>query len=389
MNRIQSIDIFRGLTIFVMVFVNDVAGVSGLPDWMYHAAADADAMTYVDIVFPAFLIIVGMSIPLAMQRRQEKGESLHKTFQHVAIRTTGLIVLGVFMVNAEEMNVQANLIPKSWWNILFYLSAIAIWNQYPRDPGSKKNLFRLLQFIGIVTLVILAFLYRKGEPDSLTGMTTSWWGILGLIGWAYLISTIIYFISKGSLSFLIAIFCLLLFISLGLNDPDLQQLRWLKAQSGHLVHSSLTVSGIILTILLQKGTSNNGMANSIKLILMFAGFSFLAGYFLRPVIGLSKIYATPTWALYSIGWSCLVFAAVHWLVEIKGIKDWAGFLKPAGTNPLLTYILPFIYYAIVGFGFWPAILNQGIAGVLRSIVFSLLILWIANLLTKKGVRLRL
>jgi hypothetical protein len=237
--------------------------------------------------------------------------------------------------------------------------------------------------------VILAFLYRKGQPDALTGMTTSWWGILGLIGWAYLISTIIYFISKGSLSFLIAIFCLLLFISLGLNDPDLQQLQWLKAQSGHLVHSSLTVSGIILTILLQKGNSSNGVDNSIKWILVLAGFSFLAGYFLRPVIGLSKIYATPTWALYSIGWSCLVFAAVHWLVEIKGVKDWAGFLKPAGTNPLLTYILPFMYYAMVGFGFWPAILNQGMPGVLRSVVFSLLILWIANLLTKNGVRLRL
>ena len=389
MARIQSIDVFRGLTIFVMVFVNDVAGVAGLPDWMYHAAADADAMTYVDIVFPAFLIIVGMSIPLAIQRRISKGESSWKIFQHVLIRTTGLIVLGLFMVNAEEMNSEANLIPKSWWNILFYLSAIAIWNQYPRDQAGKKNIYRMLQLSGVIILVVLAFLFRKGEPGALIGMTTSWWGILGLIGWAYLISTSIYFFTKDHLASLVAVFCLLLFVVLGLMDADMALPQWIKAQSGHLVHTSLTVSGIIITLLLQKASGSNQANNALKWMLLVAGFCFVAGFFLRPIYGLSKIYATPSWALYSIGWSSLVFVIVHWLVEVKGIKKWSEFLKPAGTNPLLTYILPFIYYAAFGFGIWPAALNQGILGILRSLVFSLAILWVANLLTKRGVRLRL
>ena len=48
--RIRSIDTFRGITILVMIFVNDVAGVSGIPAWMKHMPADADAMTFVDIV---------------------------------------------------------------------------------------------------------------------------------------------------------------------------------------------------------------------------------------------------------------------------------------------------------------------------------------------------
>ena len=45
----------------MMVFVNDLAGVSDIPAWMKHVAADADSMTFVDVVFPAFLFIVGMA----------------------------------------------------------------------------------------------------------------------------------------------------------------------------------------------------------------------------------------------------------------------------------------------------------------------------------------
>ena len=53
-NRILSIDIFRGITILVMVFVNDVASVKGLPWWTYHIGPGEQGMTYVDVVFPHF-----------------------------------------------------------------------------------------------------------------------------------------------------------------------------------------------------------------------------------------------------------------------------------------------------------------------------------------------
>ena len=75
-DRLASLDALRGFTILVMIFVNDVAGVSGAPAWMKHIdPPDADGMTFVDVVFPAFLFIVGMSIPMALERRFERGES--------------------------------------------------------------------------------------------------------------------------------------------------------------------------------------------------------------------------------------------------------------------------------------------------------------------------
>ncbi len=125
--RIRSIDVFRGITILVMIFVNDVAGVSGIPAWMKHKAADEDAMTFVDVVFPAFLFIVGMSMPFAINRRLSRGDSFWKLQGHILWRTLGLLVLGFFMVNSGGGNQKFMIIPKAAWSLLFYLSAILVW----------------------------------------------------------------------------------------------------------------------------------------------------------------------------------------------------------------------------------------------------------------------
>src|SRR6188768_3343824 len=100
-SRRLSIDAIRGITIFTMIFVNELAGVKNIPLWMKHMPADADAMTFVDVVFPAFLFIVGMSVPFAINNRVSKGDSVAQVQKHILIRTIGLLVLGIFMVNAE------------------------------------------------------------------------------------------------------------------------------------------------------------------------------------------------------------------------------------------------------------------------------------------------
>jgi len=186
--RILSIDAFRGITILVMIFVNELSGVSGIPAWMKHMPAEADAMTFVDMVFPAFLFIVGMSIPFALNSRLAKGDSILKVQAHILIRTLGLLVLGVFMVNADNGNNSAMPLSIYLWSLLFYAAVIIIWNFY---GTSQKLLAVVLRVAGISMLVILAVLYRGGE-SGMAYMSPQWWGILGLIGWAYAISCIIY-----------------------------------------------------------------------------------------------------------------------------------------------------------------------------------------------------
>jgi heparan-alpha-glucosaminide N-acetyltransferase len=392
-DRVLSIDIFRGLTIFLMVFVNDLAGVSNIPPWMKHVPPGVNGMTFVDVVFPAFLFIVGMAIPFAVINREAKGQSSYVFWRHVFTRTFGLLVLGIYMVNSSEMNREANPIPHSWWAALLYISAILIWNRYPKtDEKSKKYLFTGLRIFGISILIALFFLYRKGTDGQLTGMTPSWWGILGLIGWAYLLSIILYMASNKNLTILVSLFSLLLVILLGLRSNLVvfpSYLSWLHGQAGHFAHTLITLAGIICSLLLLKGGLMQVPILKIRGMIILGIMLGLAGYFTQPFGGISKIGATPAWALYSAAICCFVFPAVYWLVDIKGIKRWANFLKPAGENPLLTYILPPLFYAIVGFSYLPAIFSEGFSGFLRAVVFSLFILLIAGLLTKRGIRLHL
>lgn len=99
--RIISVDAFRGITIFVMIFVNELSLVSNVPQWLRHMPASADAMSFVDVVFPAFLFIVGMSIPFAFNARLRKNHTPQNIWHHTIQRSIALIVMGVFMVNAE------------------------------------------------------------------------------------------------------------------------------------------------------------------------------------------------------------------------------------------------------------------------------------------------
>jgi len=390
-NRILSIDVFRGLTIFLMVVVNDLIPVTGIPSWLKHASADANTMTFVDVVFPAFLFIVGISIPLAMGVRVARGESPWKMGKHIFIRTLGLIVLGLYMVNSWEMQGEPRLISKTWWDLLFYTSAILVWNNYPRVEGARKRLFLGLQVLGMMVLLVLALLFPKAE-GQLIGMKISYWGILGLIGWAYLLSVLAYLLFKDNLGALIAVLALFVALVTGMQSEAFQLppfLSWFDSQVFHFTHAIMTLAGIIFTLMfLQKG-SGQSHKQRIGGMLITGLFFAIAGFFLAPVGGIGKIYATSSWALYSVAICCFLFPLIYWLVDVRKLSRWANFLKPAGSNPLLTYILPYMFYAVFGVTYLSEAFNTGLLGILRSLLFSLFILGIAALLTRRKIILKL
>ena len=71
LNRISSIDIMRGLTLVLMLFVNDLF-MPGVPAWLGHRAADFDGMGLADWVFPGFLFMVGMAIRFRSVKELQK-----------------------------------------------------------------------------------------------------------------------------------------------------------------------------------------------------------------------------------------------------------------------------------------------------------------------------
>ncbi|WP_143309614.1 DUF5009 domain-containing protein [Chitinophaga vietnamensis] len=387
--RVLSIDAFRGITILVMIFVNALAGVNGIPSWMKHAHADDDAMTFVDAVFPAFLFIVGMSIPFAINNRLAKGDNWQKIQYHILWRTLGLLVLGVFMVNTESLNPAATGMPLPVWALLFYICAILVWNVYTFKQARTAWYFK---GAGIAGLVILGVIYRGGESGQ-AYLTPHWWGILGLLGWAYLYACIIYQLFKGTadaIFFMIGV-CIGFYILCQQSFLLNSQWRWLASQAVNAAHTSIVLSGVLLTLFFFDEEMDLRGRRLLTRVCGFLTLTMFISLALRPGYKISKIHATPSWCLNSIAICIAVFSLLYYLIDVKGISKWTAFLRPAGSNPLLTYILPDItFYLLMLLGIHlPAVLSEGTTGIIWCMCFAVLMLWLVKGLNKLHIRLQL
>jgi len=166
--RVYSIDVFRAITMLLMIFVNDLWTLKEIPDWLGHVDANMDGMGLADVVFPAFLVIVGLSIPFAISRRIEKGEGVFQTLQHIFFRTWALLTMGVFHVNLENYNRADSVLPKPVWQILMTVAFFMIWLDYSSYLNKKRN--RILQISGILILAGLAYFYVGGTRETPTWM---------------------------------------------------------------------------------------------------------------------------------------------------------------------------------------------------------------------------
>src|ERR1700749_1075294 len=115
--RLLSVDAIRALTMLCMIFINDLSGGKGIPEWMDHAKGFEDSMGFADTIFPCFLFIVGLSIPLAIDRKLQKGDSFASISFSILARSFALIVMGFFHVNLEEYN-KGSILPEAIWEIL-------------------------------------------------------------------------------------------------------------------------------------------------------------------------------------------------------------------------------------------------------------------------------
>ena len=388
--RILSIDAFRGLTILVMVFVNQLAGVSGVPQWARHMKADADAMSFVDVVFPAFLFIVGMAIPFALNQRQARGDDGAALQRHVLGRSLGLIVLGLFMVNAEDgFNPAAMPFNIGWWSLGLYLCTTLIWGVYGSAATGGRNTWRA---VGVLGLLVLSCAYRGG-PDGKAWMTHQWWGILGLIGWSYLISASVYLAGRARIAALLAATAACVaFYALCHAFPATSYPNWVDLTDcgGLVCETSLTLLGVVASLVFFARPDERAPVRRFGQAALLIVACIVAGALLRPAYTISKIYASPTWCLYSAAICIALFAGLYALVDLRGHARWTRWLAPVAAQPLVAYLIPFVVVGLedalhVGF---PDAFNHGVAGVGFSVAFALFVLGATALVVRK-VRLQL
>ncbi len=405
-SRVASIDVLRGVTILAMLFLNDLAGVTGTPAWLKHIQpSDADGMTLVDVVFPAFMFIMGMSIPLAIGRRLDKGDSILSIQGHILLRTLGLLAIGFFMVNQGSLS-KEGLLSRPVWILLSYLGILLLWNSWSTSSLFRERFAWVLRGVGLVLLVVLAILFRGEGEKGFIEMRPSWWGILGLLGWANLVASYVYLFLRNQMAALVGAMCLLyLFFAADTvgHFPDLWGTQWVDVATALGSHPAIVLAGVVLGVLLRSDSPIQSPSSRIRWAVFYGGGLALGGYLLHSLnevhtmFFLNKINATPPWGLWSSAITAWIWAAVYWLVDVRGIQLGTRTFSLAGKNALFIYMLVPILYASIDLwersvgsssGYWE-LGSQFNTGFSRALVQSYAVAWVAVALRRVGVQPKL
>lgn len=404
--RLVSIDLLRGLDVLLMLFVNEVAGVRDAPAFLRHVSPGADGMTITDVVFPAFLFIVGMAIPFALEGRLRRGESKGAVSRHVLVRTFALLVIGVLMVNVE-MAGPGGPLPPPIWNILMTAAVVMIWTA-PAANAAARRRQRWLRVVGVALLVVLAFTYRGTDLTGLIQLRPHWWGILGLIGWAYLLVASLYLLvgdHPAILTGLMALlYCLYLADAAGQATVLVALRPYLAVGSVLGSHGAVVLSGAILSVMLRLHQHEGAPAGRfVSQALAYAGALAAAGLLLHTLRGLdpafrfSKVHATPPWCLLSSALTAAAWVGVYWVADVRGFRRWPPVVLIAGESALVAYLLaPFcvsLFEATAplfgGMNLYEALAEDTAVGLIRSAAFAWLVVRLCGLLRKSGLRMQL
>jgi predicted acyltransferase len=419
--RVASVDALRGLVILLMIFVNDVAGVGQAPSWLKHVGVDADAMTLPDIVFPAFLFIAGMSIPLSLQHGVACGRTPIQLLGRVLSRTFALLVMGVMMVNGGEHNPGY----RGLWGLLAYIAMILAFTSAPREPGPRRTTLLVGRMIGVATLIVLAMAYRTPDggrmvlgplfsENDTVWLRHSWWGILGLIGWSYLAASLVYLVFGRRREWLVGATALMALLYV-VEDKGLfsrvdsrDWLAWASPALGQIERvfdwvnshvsfgdslASISMAGCCLGSILTPRSDLRTHGERLRWAIVFGLGLFAAGAFFDPLFGINKIRATPAWCCYCASLTLLIWVMLYWIMDVRGHRAWSVIVRPAGVNPLLAYLLHPMLYLTAGVAGVPIDFYKSsdlplFVNILGCLAMAFLVMGVTGLVTRLDFRVK-
>lgn len=386
--RVEALDVFRSITMFLMLFVNDIPGLKEIPHWMFHAEATEDMLGFSDTIFPGFLFAMGMAVPFAIQNRLAKGDSKRQVVVHILLRSLALVVMGLFTVNLEKYDGSLGLLSHSWFSILMAVAFFLVWSYYPKTTGRRHSLYVAMQIAGLLVLLFLFAIYKGEEGAS---FAPYWWGILGLIGWTYLAAAILFLFTKENLWLNGLVVLLMLLCSFGSSAGLYKEIPLLQAFPSWATLYLFGTTGVFASLLMQKLADREQPARFMLLMCGIGVVMLVAGRMVHPYWIISKIQATSTWYFFCCALFFPLFALIYWLCDVKNQGRWFRLIRPAGTVTLTCYVIPYFWYAVCNLlGLeYPDFLCAGIPGLLRSVVYSLFIIGIAALLKRAGIRLKI
>jgi len=289
----MSLDAFRGFAILGMLLVNDKAFGPATPSHLTHAGWSG-GIHFADMIFPWFLFIVGVTIPLVAASRRERGLGPMRHFLGLLRRAVILILLGC-LVNSS----------------------------YARRP-----LFDLgvLQTIGLAYLVgaVLYGAPPKARLGIAAALLVGYWAVIRFVpvpGFGSGVFTR----SQNVISYLNGAY---------LNHYSLGGIMNIAPTA------ALVLIGTAVGDLLRHGAA----APARKAMLLTAGgiCLVLVGWLWNLDLQFNKSLWTPSYIVFAAGWGTLALAVLYLLIDVKGWRAWAFPLVVAGMNAIFIFVVPIL-----------------------------------------------
>ena len=308
--RLVALDGLRGLTVLLMLLVNNVALDDATPDQLTHAPFGGVSLA--DLVFPWFLFCMGAAIPYAHASFLKQKLSVWAYMQKALVRSIALFAIGLFLT-----------------------SVLA------RAPVFALGVLQLIALAYFVAAVIYVF-----SPRPLPLLMVS--GILLVGYWAALRFVPVPGAGPG-------IFEEDRNLLLYLNQTYLEPLG-LRGLLSVIPTTALALLGAVVSQILRapvrkkevgpdaKVTDPAAKPRPMSLELIALGTVLtLVGWLWSFSLPFSKTFWTSPYILFSAGLGTLVIALFYLLFDLRGWRFLAFPLTVPGSNALLAYVAPILF----------------------------------------------
>jgi heparan-alpha-glucosaminide N-acetyltransferase len=281
--------------------------------------------TYWDLIQPSFMFMVGVSMAYSYVKRESLGHSYAHMMGHAVLRAIVLVLLGVFLSSNWDSSTN--------WTFMNVLSQIGLgyaflfllWRRNTVVQLSVVTILLVVTWLAYTRYPTAGIDLQQGDPQ--VGVTAEWaqehlagiapaWHKNANVGHALDVRILNRLPRSEPFEF---------------NSGGYQTINFVPSLATMIL-------GLVCGQWLRSSLSNSRKFWAIVglgAICMGLGWG-LAWAEVSPLV---KRIWTPTWALYSTGWCCLILASLYGLIDIWQFKGWAFPLIVVGTNSIAVYMM--------------------------------------------------
>ena len=329
--RLTSLDVFRGFTMLFMASeimrIPQVARTfteSAPAQWL---AWSLDHVPWVgaspwDMIQPAFMFMVGVSLPFSLASRRAKGHSFRSTLGHAVYRAFVLVALGIYLRSAGREQTYFTFEDVLTQIGLGYVFLFLVAHLRPTVQWLTAGLI----LAGYWAAFALFPLPPAGFNTATVGVPPEWPHQLG--GFA----------AHWNKNTNFAAWFDVWFLNLFPREQPFAFNRGGYLTLNFIPSLATMVFGLLAGQLLRGGRAAN---EKLRMMLAFGALGIVLGLLLHVlgIVPLVKRIWTPSWAIFSAGWAVLFLAFFYYVIDLRGYRRWAFPFLVVGMNSIAIYLL--------------------------------------------------